>query len=467
MVGITAYGAYVPRWRLNRGLLRKGLPGEKAVAGPDEDSLTMGVAAALDCISGVDRNSIDAVFFASTTSPFKEKGVAATIATVLDLRRDVMTVDLATSLRAGTSALKLATDLVKAGSAKQVLVVASDCRLGPPGSPFEQTFGDGAAAFLVGSEKVVAELDENFFVADEIYDVWRRDVDLYVQTWEERFVYTRGYLPVIKEAVGGLFKKAGVEPKDIAKAAFYAPDPRRVMELAKSVGLNPQAQLQDPLIEAVGCTGTAHPLMLLAAALEEASPGAKLLMASYGNGSDAFLFTVKEGVEELRETRRGVKGHLERKKPLPDYTTYLRWKGLVTMPERRVPMAVSYPSAVAIWRERNRIYPFHGVKCKNCGTVQYPPQRVCIKCKAKDNFEEVRLYDKKGTLFSFSFDFLRGIPIGIVNLEGGGRVFLELADVDVRELKVGMEMEFTFRKLDLWRSDGIYGYFWKATPVTA
>ncbi|MEM2103733.1 MAG: Zn-ribbon domain-containing OB-fold protein, partial [Candidatus Bathyarchaeia archaeon] len=131
----------------------------------------------------------------------------------------------------------------------------------------------------------------------------------------------------------------------------------------------------------------------------------------------------------------------------------------------RVPVSVSYPSATAIWRERKRIYPLHGVKCNSCGTVQYPPQRICIKCRARDNFEEVRLCEKKGKLFSYSFEFMRGTPIGLVNLDGGGRVFLELTDVDLDELKIDLPVELTFRKQDLMRDDGMYVYFWKATPI--
>jgi len=469
MVGIVSYGAYIPRWRMSKELLRKGLKGEKAVAGPDEDSLTMAVAASIDCLRGLDRSMVDAVFFASTTSPFKEKGVASMIAAALDLRRDVMTADFGGTLRAGTTALKMALDAVKAGSARNVLVVSSDCRLGPPGSAFEQSFGDGAAAFLVGLENVAAEYVDGYFVADEIYDVWRRDVDVYVQTWEERFVYTRGYLRVMSEVIKGLLDKAGLSPSDVYRAAVYAPDARRAGELAKAVGLDPTSQLQDPMIDAVGCTGTAHSSMLFVSTLEEAPPGAKVLVASYGNGGDALLFTVKEAVEPLRGARRGIKTHLAVKRPVPDYATYLKWRGLITMPEPRVPMAVSYPSASAMWRERHRIFPLHAFKCKVCGTVQFPvlgpSHRVCVKCKSKDQFDEVRLSDKKGRLFSFSYDFLRGTPIGLVNVEGGGRLFLDITDADVRELKVDMEVELVFRRLELLRSDGIYGYFWKAAPA--
>jgi uncharacterized OB-fold protein len=189
-------------------------------------------------------------------------------------------------------------------------------------------------------------------------------------------------------------------------------------------------------------------------------------LAGYGNGSDAFLFTVREDINEIKGKRHGVKTHLEKKKMVPNYATYLMWRKLIQKPSPRVPMSVSYPTATAIWRDRKRIYPLHGVKCRACGTVQYPPQRVCIKCRAKDDFEEIRLCSRKGKLFSYSFEFIKGnVPIGLVNLEGGGRVFVELTDVDPNELKIDLPVELTFRRLDLWREDGMYGYFWKATPI--
>jgi len=465
MVGVTSYGAYIPIWRISRGLMGKGLQGERSVAGKDEDSLTMAVAAAMNCVSEIDRGTIDGVFFASTTSPFQEKSAAATIAAVLDLRSDVFVADFAGSLKAGTSALKAALNIVKAGSARQILVAAADCRLGEPGSVNEQAFGDGAAALLVGTE-AAAELEGDCSLFDEIYDTWRRDIDLYVNTWEDRYVYSSGYLKVTKETVLRLMNKMEVKAEDVAKAILSIPDPRRGVELARSLNFDPKTQLQNSFMDVIGNTGTAQPLMLFTAALEGANPGDRLILASYGSGSDAFLFRVTDGIKKLKGRRRGVEAYIARKKVLKDYTTYLKWRKLIKLPQPRIDMAVSYPSAVATWRERNRIYPLHGVKCRTCGTIQYPPQRVCIKCQSKDNFEEVRLCDKKGKLFSYSFDPLReNTPIGLVNLEGGGRILLELTDVDAEELKIDLPVELTFRRVDLRREDGMYVYFWKATPV--
>jgi len=464
MIGILAYGAYVPKWRMSRGLLRGGLKGEKAIAGPDEDSVTMAVAAALDCLNGVDRGSIDGLFFASTTAPYKEKQIATIIAATADLRRDILTVDFTNSLRAGTTAVKVAADVVKAGSAKKVIVVAADTRLGSPESDAEVDFGDGAAAVLVGDDGVSVELEASYSISNELIDVWRTEEDKFVRIWEERFAQTQGYLKVVPEAVRGVLEKSGRSPGDFSKLVVYAPNPRRGSELCRKIGFDPNNQLQDSLYGLVGNTGTAYPLMLLVEALEGAQAGDRLLLASYGNGSDASALLVTEGIEKIKRNRRGIGAHIGSKRLIPDYNTYLKWRKL--MPRGMVIDKLyfwTYPSAPPILRERNRIYPLHGTKCKICGTVQYPPQRVCAKCHTKDDFEEIRLSDKKVTLYSFSREPATGQLIGLVNFDGGGRMWCNIGDTNYEELKIGMPMEMSFR--EVFYDLGIHDYFWKAVPV--
>src|SRR5215467_3433989 len=129
MVGITSYGAYIPMLRLPLGAIAGGSrkaaggSGEKAVANFDEDAVTMAVAAAANCLEGIDRSNVDGVLFASTSYAYKEKQAASIVAKALDLRRDVVTADVGDSLRAGTTALRAGLDGVKAGSARSVLVV--------------------------------------------------------------------------------------------------------------------------------------------------------------------------------------------------------------------------------------------------------------------------------------------------------------------------------------------------------
>ncbi len=462
MVGIVSYGAYIPLWRLKKEAISKGLKGEKAIASYDEDSVTLAVQAALDCLQGIERETIDGLFFASTTSPYVEKQISTLIASALDLRRDIVSADFANSLRAGTSALKAAVDAVKAGSAKRIMIIASDCRIGAPSSEFERNCGDGAASLLIGDSDVAVEIKASYSIANEMLDVWRAQGDEFIRSWEDRFILTEGYIKVVEEAVSGLMRKCGFTPKDFSKVVFYAPDLRRCVELVGRLGFDPKTQLQDPFLDLMGNTGTAYSLMLLVAALEEARPGDRILLASYGNGSDVLVLEVKEKIDQMR-TRRGMKVHLESKRILSDYLTYLKWRNIIKAQTPRYIWGVTEPCASTIWRERKEIYPLHGSRCKACGTIQYPPQRVCANCYKKDEFEEIRLSDKKGKLFSFSWDPVYSEPRGIIDFEGGGRMLACLTQCDMKELKVDMEMEMSFRKLLV--AAGIHNYFWKAIPL--
>jgi len=461
MAGIVAYGAYVPRYRLGKETVGWGMPVEKPVANFDEDSITMAVAAGMDCINGLDRNAVDALLFATTTSPYIEKQGAATVAAAIDLRRNILTNDITNSLRAGTLAMRSALDAVAAGTAKQVMVTAADGRMGPPRSDFEQTFGDGAAALLLGDTGVIANVVDSYSVSEELMDVWRAEGDNFVRTWEDRFILETGYLKVLPEAVSGLMQKCNLTPKDITKAVYYGPNPRRHGEMARRLGLDPQTQVQDPLFGRMGNTGAAYALMLLIAALEEAKPGDKILLASYGDGADAYLLEVTSEIEKLGP-RRGIKGYLESKRTLPNYALYTRWHG-----EESRGLSGAPPSVSARWREREEIDRLHGVKCKNCGLVQYPPQRVCTRCHTKDSWETVRLSDKKGKIFTFSLDYVApsvDIPLAItiIDFEVGGRGLFMMTDRELEEVRCEAPVEMSFRKLR--SSGGVHNYYWKAIP---
>ena len=471
MIGITAYGAYIPMWRLSRAVIAKEwgnapVPGERSVANYDEDSLTMGVAAAIDCLDGMDRNVVDGLLFATTTSPYTEKQASPTVAMAADLRTDILTADYTNTLRAGTIALRAAADAVKAGTAKKMLVTAADVRIGKPRSPFEMNFGDSAAALLIGDTDVIATIEGSHSISHDITDVWRPEGGTYVMAWEDRWVVQEGYLNAMKQVGTACMEKCGLTPKDISKAVYYAPDARRHTELARTLGFDAKTQLQDPLFSTVGNTGAAHALMVLVAALEEAKPGDRIFLSSYGDGADAFILQVTDQIEKARNVR-GVKGHLESKRMLPDYVSYARWRGIIEPePVARRPEMMS-PSAPGLWRERDAVLRFTGGKCKTCGTIQHPPQRVCTRCHTKDNFESIRLSDKKGKIFTFSMDYITGTPdvpmvIPVVDFEGGGRILTSMTDRDISEVQVGMPVENTFRKI--FYAEGIHNYFWKVIP---
>ncbi|RLC72035.1 MAG: hydroxymethylglutaryl-CoA synthase [Chloroflexi bacterium] len=481
MVGIVSYGAYIPLHRISREEFFNAwggfaIPGEKAVANFDEDSITMAVEAALDSLRGLDQGRIDALFFASTTSPYKEKLGSAIIATVLDLPPEVRTADFAGSLRVGTTALAFALDAIKAGSVNSVLLAVADTRLGAPAGDFEQTLGDGAAALLLGKEEVIAEIKDSYSIYDEFSGVWRADGDTFLRSWEDRMVLDEGYSRILPQAISGLMEKCNLKAKDFAKAVYDAPtDVRRHARVAAQLGFEP-SQVQDPLFMTVGNTGAALATMMLVAALEEAKPGDRILFASYGNGADAFVLEVTPAIEKLGQ-RRGIRKHLESKRMIKNYQTYLRWRGLLTLEAARRPEQA--PTSIAeLWRHRREILALYGARCTHCGTPQYnnpgglghKPARICVVCQARDRFEPYRFADKRAEVFTFTQDNLTAhadppATVAVVDFEGGGRAEFEMTDRDPAQVEVGMPVEMTFRKLYHDRARGIHNYYWKIRPV--
>ncbi len=196
---------------------------ERSIANFDEDSVTMAVAAGLDCLRGRDRQAVDGLVFATTTPPYAEKQCAAIIADALDLRRDIFSADITNVLRAGTTGVKTALDSVTAGSAKQILVIASDNRQGAPKGDTERNSGDGAAAFLVSQDGTAASLEGFYSITDNMLDTWRSAQDTFVRSWEERFTTEEGLERILGEAVSGYFRQQGQAAGDVAKVALYAP----------------------------------------------------------------------------------------------------------------------------------------------------------------------------------------------------------------------------------------------------
>ncbi len=462
MAGIRSFGIYLPLWRLALNLISPGFKGEKAVAALDEDSVTMAVSASQECLRGLDRKIVDGLIFSSTTFPFAEKQLASLIALAIDLRPDIFTLDIGGSLKAGTGGLKLAVDTIRAGGAKNVLVVAADCRTASPGSPLEMSLGDGAAAFLLGKDDVLAEFEESFSIANEMMDIWRASGKSFVQTWEERFIVNQGYQAIMMKTLNGLMEKQGLKSSDYDHLALYTPDMRSHLQVAKESGFDAKSQVQDPSLPNIGNIGTPQSLLLLGEILKKAREGERLMVAGYGGGADTLSFKTTRRVSEARHFR-GLEDYLKSKKNIPDYLSYLKCRGLIHRDSPRPEFGNTASSATSIWRERQQIFGLKGARCKSCKTVQFPPQRVCVQCHTKDQFEPIRLTDCKGRLFSFSRDALADNMMGMVDFEEGGRMFGSLTDCFFDELEVDMPVVMQFRKTFF---DGEkQNYFWKISPL--
>jgi 3-hydroxy-3-methylglutaryl CoA synthase len=449
------------------------LPGEKAVGNYDEDSITMAVAASVDCLNGIDRDTVDGVYFGSVTLPYKERQNAAIIATALDLRPEVRIADFTGSTKAGTTALLAAYDAIKAGAAKNILVCASDCRIGKPGSSQEEAYGDGAAAVLVGDSEVIASLQGSYSVSYDFMDRWMTGTEKFDRLWEDRWIREEGYAKFIPESISGLAKKCNLSPGDVAKAGYPCLSLRDHPGIAKRLGLEP-GQVQAHLFDTVGDTGSAYPLILLVAALEDATPDDNIVVASFGSGSDALCFQATDGVTGIQDKRKGVKKLLAAKQMLTNYEKYATFRRVIEVGVGIRGESVPWQQASLYWRNRREIAGLVGTICKQCGTPQYPRQRICVNpdCKAIDDMKDYRFSDKKGHVFTYTADnlaFSLNPPqvYATVDFEGGGRFWYDMTDCEPYALEVGMPVEMNFRRKFVDERRGIYGYCWKAMPIRA
>jgi len=480
MVGIGSFGGYVPRYRLNRMIIFGSMGwlnpviitnarGEKAVANFDEDSITMAVAAGMDCLRGVDRQSIDAVYFATTTAPYRERQNANIVAGALGARDEIRSADFTGSLKSGTSALLSALEFVGYNGGKAV-VCAADCRLGKMASTQEMVFGDAGAAVMVSDSEVIAEYKGSFSVSHDFVDHLRGANTKYDRMWEERWIRDVGYQQFIPQAVQGLCAKYGVSPADFDRIIYpcYYGGARKNINKALQVE---QEKVQDDMLATVGDSGSAHPLLMLAAALETAKPGEKILLVSYGSGCDALWFEVTENITKMQDGR-GVSRWLARRADLDNYQKYLVWRGMAPAETGIRGETDKETRWSLVWREHKAILGLWGSKCRKCGTQQYPPQRICINpdCQALDEMDPVYLADKGGTVFTYTGDMLAASVnppaiYGNVNFNGGGRTLMDFTDCTVEDLSVGMPVEFSFRIKFYDPKRDITNYFWKAVPA--
>lgn len=472
--GILSFGAYLPRARMQRkavaaanGWFAPGLKGlgkgERAIGNWDEDTITMAVEAARDCLGELDRTSLKQVVLASTTHPFDDRQNATVVATALHLPSALRTSDAAGSLRAGTGALIAALQ-----GGERALVVAADTRRAKAGSTQEMQYGDGAAAMLVGEGPPVARLLGAHTESVDFVHQYRMHDRNSDYGWEERWIRDEGYLKLVPRAVGTLLKRCGVEPGAVAHFCMPGTLSKVQAAVAKKCGLA-EGAVRDALGATVGDTGAAHALLMLAAALEDAKPGDKVLVAGFGQGCDVLLLEVGEG---RSAAKRGLKGALADRREESNYLRWLSFTGTIDL-ERGMRAEVDKATAMTVlYRNRDMIEGLVGGKCRVCGTVQYPRQRYCVNpdCNALDSQDDYVFSERTGKVISYTADGLTYSPdpptyFGMVQVDGGGRMLMDFTEVDPASMDVGLPVKMVFRIKDADSNRGFVRYFWKAAPA--
>jgi len=344
-IGIVGYGVYVPRFRIKVDEIARiwGQPGElvskslgvfeKSVPDMDEDTATIAVEAARNAVkmASINPEEIRAVYVGSESHPYAVKPTATIVAEAIGATPDTTAADLEFACKAGTAGVQMCYGLVKSKEMKFGLAIGADCSQGRPGDALEYTASAGACALLIGDKNLIASIDHTESVTTDTPDFWRREGATY-PSHGGRFTGEPAYFKHVLTAARNIMESTGTKPSDFAYCVFHEPNAKFPLATAKKLGFTKEQLAPSLVVRHIGNTYSASSMIGLAAVLDIAKPDDRILMASYGSGagSDAFIYTVKEGIEERRKSTPRVQDYLDHKFYL-DYSMYAKHRGKIKM----------------------------------------------------------------------------------------------------------------------------------------
>lgn len=466
---VLGYGVYIPRYRIKREDIAKAWAssarGENCIAHVNEDAVTMAIEAAQNALAhaGVKASDVDAIYLGTESAPNVEQSAVGIVGATLGTRADVDMVDFGASPRSSIAALKSCLDAVVAGRIKTGLVVGSDSRAVAPGSDLELNSGAAAVAFLVGQRDGVASIEETYTYSTEFRDSWRSNKDDYVRIFEPRYTREYGYSHHTAEAVKGLLSKTGMTAAGFQHAVLQQSDDRSPRAVARSLGLVAKQTELGFLFPGVGDTGASSLLLGLAAVLDKAKPGEKVLGVSYGSGaSDALVVGVREGIEERRSHGKAVDQYCASREYI-DYTTYLKRRGIVKEDVTPARMGLP-PMSPLVTREMRELLRLIGARCHGCGYINYPPseRKICIRCGGT-KFEQVVLA-RRGKIHTYCISYYlppgfdeSPLPVIIADLEDGSRHRALGTEMKPDDVKIDTTVELVVRRLAIEDNTALYG----------
>ncbi len=338
-VGIIGYGAYIPRYRIEAAEIARVWRGEqnvetpiteKSVPGPDEDVVTMSIEAAGNALrrAAIAPDRVRAVWVGSESHPYAVKPTSTIVAQALGIATATLAADFEFACKAGTEAMQAATALVGSGMGEYALAIGMDTAQGRPGDALEYTAAAGGAAYLMGpGEEAVAVLEGSYSHVSDTPDFWRRAHAKY-PSHGNRFTGEPAYFEHVLSATSTVLEEMKLTPQDFAAVVFHQPNAKFPQKVARQLGFAPEQWRAGLLSPQIGnCYAGASPLGLTRV-LDEAQPGDRLLLVSFGSGagSDAMVFRVTERLAAARERAPRTEHYLARKQYV-DYATYARWRG--------------------------------------------------------------------------------------------------------------------------------------------
>jgi len=337
-VGIVGYGAYVPRFRLLAAEVDRvwtdgqaGTPiREKAVAGIDEDTVTISIEAARNALAragAIDLAEIRAVWVGSESHPYAVKPTSTIVMEAIGAGPYAQAGDWEFACKAGTEAFQAAIGFVGSGMARYALAVGSDTAQGRPGDALEYTAGSGGAAYLLGpADEALAVIEGSLSFATDTPDFWRRAYQHY-PSHGGRFTGEPAYFRHITAAATELMAAMGTTPADYAYAVFHQPNVKFPQTVARQLGFKPEQIETGLLADVIGNTYAAASLIGLTAVLDQARPGERILLVSFGSGagSDAFSLRVTSAIVERQGRAPRTRDYIARRTEI-DYALYTRYR---------------------------------------------------------------------------------------------------------------------------------------------
>lgn len=474
MIGITGYGAYIPRARLSKnsmveanawfdaGLKALG-KGERSFCNWDEDTITMAVEAAQDCFSCTSGINPSVLYLASTTFPFLDRQNSVVVSEALNLNPRLRTMDISASQRAATSGLISMLE----GNPDSSLLIASEHRRSKAGSRSEMLWGDGAAAVTVGSDQVIAEFMGAETVSVDFVDHYRGDDSSFDYDWEERWIRDEGFMKIVPSAIETLLAKAKLEGQDINHFICPTDQARTPAALGKRLGI-PANAIVDNELGTVGVAGVAQPLLMLAKSIENASPGEIILVIGFGQGCDGLLFKVTENVL-TQKPNRGFTGSLNHRRPETNYNKFMSFNNLVERDIGKRGEADKQTYLSGYNRRKDLLTGFIGGKCRECGTVQIPREKYCVNpdCHGLDSQDDHQFSGETGKVATWTadrltFDWNPPAYFGMVQFDSGGKLMMDFTEVEEGTIDTGSTVSVHFRIKQFDPQRGFRKYFWKA-----
>ncbi len=337
-VGLVGYGAYVPRYRLPGAEIARvwtnslgGSPvKEKAVAGLDEDVITMSIEAARNAIAraGINPQQLRAVWVGSESHPYAVKPSSTIVAESIGASSSIQAADWEFACKAGTEAVQASIGLIGSGMGKYALSIGMDTAQGRPGDALEYTAASGGAAFLLGpAEEACAVYQGSYSFVTDTPDFWRR-ADQPYPSHGDRFTGEPAYFHHVMSAAEALMEMMGTQASDYTYAVFHQPNVKFPSRAAASLGFTDAQIAPGLLANDIGNTYSGSCMIGLTATLDVAQPGDRIMMVSYGSGagSDAFDLLVTEKINNVRDRAPRTRDYINRRSVI-DYATYTRYRG--------------------------------------------------------------------------------------------------------------------------------------------